>query len=705
MSMLQRLVMTVVLLAVVSSAHAKPPMREFFIPRLDNLTIDGNASDWGDAGFQVNVMVPRKEKAVAQSDFDPRLRLAWNDKGLLVAAIVTDDLAAESPEEAPWAWDSVEFFLAGGWESKQYYQLIITPGIDAEAGGFKLDVHDKRDDKTIPIKAEAKATQTKSGYILEALLPWDAIGVSPAKGVKVAFNAQVNDRDLRSGGKRYETTWFPAGWAGNGPQHMYRLHLSDQRSGAFNHAATHRLSQSMASVRVTAISAFPMKQKLVATSRGEEIASTGTTSRSASMVIPVTRVPVGQVVSIRYGNGILHEFAMPDTVDKRRQEVLHARLHVHPIFDGEGFPGITFETPGWIETLLGEYTVTTTHYNGQLEKVEKPTKPGRYIAHMHITAEGIEPIDRFVTVCRVKKIVDDWTPHGDWATLALPKQYGFDPAVLTEQRKVMNSYAQWRMADELEHEAHGAELVAALLETKPGADTMDGWDAGLLSEETIFKLEKKLGLVEHRYITNLPADYEADKVKRWPLIIFLHGSGERGTDIKRVGKHGPPMLARKGKLQQFIVISPQCDPGKWWTPFKVIDILDEVLAKYRIDADRVYLTGLSMGGYGTWHTASYAPERFAAAAPICGGGPPHKAHRMKGVPTWCFHGDADKAVPISRSDEMVNALTKAGGKVKYTVYPGVGHDSWTESYDNDLLYQWFLANKRGAPIVMPDELE
>ena len=200
------------------------------------------------------------------------------------------------------------------------------------------------------------------------------------------------------------------------------------------------------------------------------------------------------------------------------------------------------------------------------------------------------------------------------------------------------------------------------------------------------------------YLLYLPEDYGKDQNKKWPLILFLHGAGERGNDVQLVAKHGPPkLLAGKTDLpvKQFVVVSPQCPTNGWWQPLDVIALLDEVSQKYSVDADRVYLTGLSMGGFGTWETASRYPERFAAIAPICGGGDPRRVRSLGSMPTWVFHGDKDPTVPVQRSIEMVDALKQAGNEAKFTRYPDAGHDSWTVTYNNPELYQWFLQHKRG----------
>lgn len=198
--------------------------------------------------------------------------------------------------------------------------------------------------------------------------------------------------------------------------------------------------------------------------------------------------------------------------------------------------------------------------------------------------------------------------------------------------------------------------------------------------------------VHLKYLCYLPPDY--GKQEKWPVLLFLHGSGERGDDLDRVKIHGPPKLIAGGKDFPFIVISPQSPNGRWWQPAELVALLDDVANQYNVDQDRVYCTGLSMGGFGTWALGFYAPDRFAALAPICGGGEKYWAAQFAHVPVWAFHGAKDSGVPLQRSEQMVQALKTAGGTPKLTVYPEAGHDSWTETYDNPEFYQWLLDQRR-----------
>ncbi len=240
------------------------------------------------------------------------------------------------------------------------------------------------------------------------------------------------------------------------------------------------------------------------------------------------------------------------------------------------------------------------------------------------------------------------------------------------------------------------------LHTGGHATTAEDWKAFLDFADRHLKakslqqanyFEKKITVTARfNYLLSLPADYHNTKTN-WPLVLFLHGSGESGKNIHRVKTHGLAKLADVNGPFPFILVSPQSS-RRGWDPEKLNALLDEVVEKYRVDKDRVYVTGLSMGGYGTWDLAAAHPEKFAAIAPICGGGNPEDALVLTKLPTWVFHGAKDKTVPLKRSEEMVAALKAAGGNPKFTVYPDAGHDSWTETYNNPEFYQWLLSQKR-----------
>jgi len=195
------------------------------------------------------------------------------------------------------------------------------------------------------------------------------------------------------------------------------------------------------------------------------------------------------------------------------------------------------------------------------------------------------------------------------------------------------------------------------------------------------------------YLVYIPESYN-DSSARWPLLLFLHGAGERGNDIEKVKMHGPPKLIEAGLSFPFIIVSPQCPPDEWWDVQILNSLLDDCIARYRVDTNRVYVSGLSMGGFGTWNYAATFPDRCAAIAPICGGGNPENASKLKHIPAWVFHGALDDIVPVSKSQEMVDALSHLDASVRFTVYPDTHHDSWTETYANPELYEWLLSQHR-----------
>ncbi|KAJ3044825.1 hypothetical protein HDV00_000702 [Rhizophlyctis rosea] len=257
--------------------------------------------------------------------------------------------------------------------------------------------------------------------------------------------------------------------------------------------------------------------------------------------------------------------------------------------------------------------------------------------------------------------------------------------------------------------------------------------------------------IRYRYWLSVPPDYDKDETKRWPLMLFLHGAGEsargEGADalleLEMVKMHGVPKLVCAYELlrspnpptpvipqqptrpptssrrkdtppplqpvtpscatlvtESFITVSPQLnfsEGGYGWNPHVLSDLLAEIESLYRVDATREYVTGVSMGGYGTWALAMHNPTRFAAIAPVCGGADAARVSVIKDTPVWNHHGAKDEIIPISESDEVIQALKRCGAKeVEYSIYPEAGHDSWTEAYNRIELWEWFLTHQREA---------
>ena len=241
---------------------------------------------------------------------------------------------------------------------------------------------------------------------------------------------------------------------------------------------------------------------------------------------------------------------------------------------------------------------------------------------------------------------------------------------------------------------------------------------GLQATESKRLMTKKVGDQRLQYLLQSPAKDKVKPQSGWPLLLFLHGYGECGDDIKKVKKHGPPkLIGQFDSLANCVIISPQCPHNSWWRVETLKALVEEVLSHHSdIDARRLYVTGLSMGGYGIWSFLSHYPNYFAAAIPICGGGnpfhlpnnrPPTKSgiknefkpeglKESENLPVWAFHGTKDRSVPIKETEILISLLREAGStQVRFTSYPGAGHvEAWQKAYNNPKLWDWLFAKHR-----------
>jgi predicted peptidase len=210
------------------------------------------------------------------------------------------------------------------------------------------------------------------------------------------------------------------------------------------------------------------------------------------------------------------------------------------------------------------------------------------------------------------------------------------------------------------------------------------------------------------YLAYMPKNYETNSGQEWPLLLFLHGAGERGADVWRADFHGPSKYILDHPDFPFILLSPICPSNETWSSDQLFALLAHAQKSWRVDRHRIYLTGISMGGYGTWSMALARPEKFAAVIPICGGAemlpvilaklnyaPAEKVQALKTLPIWAFHGAKDPAVPLEESERVVRSLKELGAaEVKLTVYPEARHDCWTQTYSNPEIYSWLLQHRR-----------
>lgn len=253
-------------------------------------------------------------------------------------------------------------------------------------------------------------------------------------------------------------------------------------------------------------------------------------------------------------------------------------------------------------------------------------------------------------------------------------------------------------------------LTTILLLTLPSRARQDG--------EVFQNRSIKIGTAEYHFRVFTPKGWS--KAKKSPVILFLHGAGERGDDnLAQIRVGIAPAIVKQQDSFPFVVVLPQCPRGRWWSEpamqAQALKALDQTMAEFNCDPNKTILTGLSMGGYGSWAIAANSPRRFAALAIVCGGVVPPPglslpkeatsptaaadpyaavAAKIGKTPVWVFHGSADLAVPVSESRKMVEALKAAGGNVRYNEYEGVGHNSWDKAYAEAELFPWLLSQRK-----------
>ena len=698
-------VSVIALIAEGAAAFQRTDAPVLEVPRLPGITVDGNPADWGERGFRVDVLFDPAPRPRPAATFDAAVRLGWDERGLLVLVTVDDDLfVEEEKDDALWRRDSVELFVADSLGGKEVWQAVVAPGMDAKHPELRMHLYDhRRSDelKKVQLAASAARTKAPTGYVLEALLPWENLGIKPTSGREVAFQVVVNDAD--DGRGTSQLRWFPVPGAQFDTRRMHRLRLAEKPSAPVTASASgdyERFRRTRVNVAATAdLAGKTARVRQGRETLGEgELARDGRLARAAVVFpMPPRGKPFGPL-SVTIGRRLAATLELPNADAARKQAFERAEMSLKPfVFSGEKLPEPEFEEPSLVEDLIGPYTLKTAYYDADCSEVAAATKPGRYGAIVEIRPQDGPPTKRFLTLFRQPESIN-WRAVELPSTIELPKQLGIDPAIAREQSETLADYLKWELRTAFNRDSASAILLAGLYETKPGTPPTDRTGPRSRDAWWWHGLKKKTGdLVPLRYLVHLPPGAEADKAKRWPTLLFLHGAGERGDDLKLVEVHGPPKIVKTRKDFPFVVIAPQCPAGTWWNAPLLDDLLKEVAAKYPIDPDRIYLTGLSMGGFGSWTLAMEYPGRFAAVVPICGGGDPRDVERIKDLPVWVFHGAKDGAVPVDFSRKMVDALRKLGGRVRLTVYPDADHDSWTATYANDELYSWLLQQRRGQP--------
>ena len=675
------------------------------IPRLTDIEIDGDAADWGDRGFQVQALASLDGQNRPGSSFDAAFRLGWSAEGLLLLFQVRDDRFFEhSAEDSLWQRDSLEIYLADHRGGDEMVQVVVAPGMTEEHPAPRWHLHDHRrgeDLKTTDYAPHLARAKTKDGYSLELLMPWTGLGIDAELGMEIGLQVLVNDVDTEDA-RVFNLLWYPGVAVFADRMRTHRLELSETASPPVRATARARY-RGLQHTEVNVFAAESMAGEEVRVEAGERTVARDVLTINGGRALARLQAPLPPPdgswthLDVYSGDVLLNRLPLPAT--KRLRDRVRRRLSFvfeRYCFRGDQLPTGRFENPVEAENAFGPHTVSVEYYNAAHEQVTAAAAPGRYTAVVTITPETADPVHRYGTLFRMPGKMA--LPRAELdVRLGFPEELGFPSNVVEEQQETLGDFVHGAIVDSLRGKPASARVFAWLYEVEPGTVTTARNDPRSRDLAHTYELRRKLGLdAPYEYLVQQPpqADGDAPKGERFPAIIHLHGSGACTLPLDAL-KHGDlATYAREHPELRLIVVNPHCPEGEWWQTPKLDDLYDEVMAKYPIDPDRVYLTGESLGGFGTWLHGAARPDRFAALAPLCGGGDAREARYLKDVPIWAFHGARDPAVPLKRSEEMVEALREVEANVRFTVYPEAGHGIWPTVYEDPEFYAWLLDQQR-----------
>ncbi len=654
-----------------------PAVTAVDVPRLPDIVIDGDPYDWSGKGFCVDVLSDDAPRLRSSDEFRAQARLGWNERGLLVMIDVTDPTPCES-EIAGGAYerDSVEIFVAPAHSREEGVQLVVSPGHSSKYPDLRAYVYDNRPGA---LKRERQPSFQLArrlnfrGYTLEAAFDWENIGLTPHDGALCYFRLYVNDAVAPV--RRYRSKWASS------HEDWHLLRLSHHAAPPVRFAAwgswTDLRRRRIHLVATRSLAGYPFTvkagPKVLASGmlkpEGERaLAEIELASLEESLDGPIEVHLHGAPshVEINFPDMKQERLRLLDRADRRRpasrpwpqrEEFLRETFAV-PEFSQYVLPAPvlpTFEFPDAERVLatFGPYAFSTEFFNVAGKKVQELREPGRYGALVRAKfGDGLEYV---------------------------------------YSRTLFRTPAKTHLpARSLASESTAQRLAAEYELGEASRDRAWPWGADMRWWHQFHRTRGEA--TRYRYVVLLPESYSAAPDRAWPTLLYLHGMNQGSQAIQEA--HG--ILKFKAILRKLPMIVVVPLTHRTWEAPALTDLMDEVSREHRVDADRVYVAGFSMGGYGTWSTIMDAPERYAAAVPV-GGGPgfPDLASRLKGLPVWIQNGEEDPATPASEALVMAKAIKLAGGNVRTTIMSGVSH---TESHDlafgDPDLYAWLLAQKR-----------
>ena len=526
-------------------------------------------------------------------------------------------------------------------------------------------------------------------------IPWSNLKHKPKPGDTVGLQVRVND--AHPDGTSAHRSWYSGSSAGKSA--LLAVQLADHADPP-EEAATWIASEGLQDfVHVTSVAEWA--QRNVEVSSGAQtvvsgrLEAGGVDGSEALLPQPTDwAARSGAALSVTVGGVLLPSLlAVPDAARQRLDMAKGLALVTHSIFDGDNFPAIDFDHHDLVVAAIGPYQLTSRFFDAKWNEVTAPKAPGRYGALVEFRSAAGESFARQVTLFKTAQAYDPkrqpYHSHIDF-----PAAFGISPAMTAQEDWNVGDWLNSALDAQARAGESSAVLLAGLSDISADPARLRGFRAWQIDEDWWSKLHKRLGEnQDYPHLTHLPDGYDRDQ-KAWPLLLFLHGSGERGTDLTRLQVQGPLGYINKGHSLPFIVVEPLCPEDENWNPGRIARLLGQVEASERVDPKRVYVTGLSLGGFGCLDFAATYPDRVAAIASLSGGEDPELAERLRHMPTWFFHGAEDTVVPTSLSVDLAHAMQKLGAPVQLTVIPGVGHGDWDVTYANPALYAWFLQHSK-----------
>jgi predicted esterase len=651
------------------------------------------SSDWLKQAYQVKVMTPVDNKA----DSKVELGMAWTPAALLLHVHSNDMTPAEN---APDTWnDSVEVFLASSPGSDDRIHYIFSPARSAKPPSPAFKVDDKRQGTPNAVAPDFHTDKSDTGYDMTISIPWANLKHVPLANEIIGLQIYVND--AQTNGQISRRIWYPQMITFDQPDAMNKVQLTGQADAPETTAIWLQGRGVGEALHVSALDTDAGK-KIVVWSAGKQIAEgqlqaggpDGSTAEIPLAGEIETQKDAALTVTMD-GATLPGVLKMPDMMKRRLDLVKRLPLIADPsIFSTPIFPKIDFKNREVVEAAFGPYELKIRFFDANWNEVTVPDKPGRYGAVVEFDGENNLTFKRNLTLFKTpQNYILTKDPYN--VTVKFPEAFGLPADIGTKEQWIVSESVNSFLEGLSYNERSWAPVIAGLHDLAADPGRWHGYSTWTIDNVWWTELRKRLGEnQDYPHLTQLPADYDKDSKKAWPLLLFLHGSGERGDDLNKLKNQGPYGYIQEGHSLPFIVIEPQCPLEQSWDASRLMNLIDQTAAAYRVDPKRIYVTGLSMGGFGTLELAATYPDRITAIASLSGGDNPELAARLKKMPTWLFHGDIDTVVPTSYSTDLYHAMQKVGAPVKMTVYPGVGHWGWQKTYSDPALYAWLLQQSK-----------